>query len=115
MGAGRRYTWSMRRRWWVLVVAVAGCGGPDPLIPADAAADAAPDATPLVCGAGTVEENSVCVPDVISCGAGTHERQGACVRDASVRILASNIRADGWSRPMIRVVETGDDGAPIHE
>lgn len=93
---------SMRR---LVVVGMLGCGGPDLLV----------NATALECGAGTVEQNGVCEPVVITCGAGTHEHDGACVRDPSIQILASNIRADGWTRPLIRVLATGPDGLPAHE
>jgi prepilin-type processing-associated H-X9-DG protein len=71
----------------------------------------------MTCGPGTRLEGSSCVADdVVACGPGTHEDAGRCVRDASttfeLRIAATRVNADGYSKIPVLVLGRNADGSP---
>jgi hypothetical protein len=76
------------------------------------------------CGAGTRLEDGVCVPDrELTCGEGTELVEGECVptreppAEASyeVRVAASEISSDGYSKLSVFAIGTLEDGTPSEE
>lgn len=74
------------------------------------------------CGAGTRLEDGVCVPDQeINCGEGTELVQGECVPSEAaragyeVRVAATEISADGYSKLSVFAIGTLSDGTPSEE
>lgn len=73
----------------------------------------------LTCGPGTHLSGTTCVPDLlITCGAGTHLDVDRCVLDAStvfeLRVAASVLPADGYSKIPVLVIGRNADGTPSH-
>ena len=91
--------------WMVMLVACSGDGTSQP-------------SGTVSCGAGTVLDGTTCLAATL-CGAGTHEENGVCVLDAGPTRYdlrtASTIRANGYSTVNLTLVDTNGDGTPSHE
>lgn len=106
---------------------VLGCGGAEgapSLCPAGTRVEdgACVADNPVVCGAGTRLEDGECVPDAqVECGLGTRLEGGFCIPDGhgegryEVRVSASEVSADGYSKFRAFAIGTLADGSPSTE
>jgi len=72
----------------------------------------------LSCGSGTVLDGGVCAPDPRLCGPGTVPDGGVCTLDPSahrydIRIGATEVPANGYSKIPVTVIGTDGAGAPL--